>query len=242
MRQNTSKKIQNTNTQKLLLAKNYIEQKLEIQGYRGHVKYDSASKALVQFRIKEGTIAVLQKGQLSVFAIPVKKFTKSLPVEFESIEIDSIKTQRATRCKKCNSWKQKADITRCICGGYLVSRKRFTVDTVDSWDEEFLEIQFARRDIRAAAKMEKTKPKKARYVPTGMTHRMAGVSSMPEGTQPKMIRRVSENGAEWLEEFGVSPLFQNVTIKKIDGFVIPSDENVQSCLRARLSHFTEVSH
>lgn len=35
MSNNTSKKIQN-NTQKLLLAKNYIEQELEIQGRKDH--------------------------------------------------------------------------------------------------------------------------------------------------------------------------------------------------------------
>lgn len=245
MRQIQSKKIQNNtnnNTQKLLLAKNYLEQELESQGYRGHVKYDRTNKALVQFRIKEGTIAVLQDGKLNVFQIPVKKFTKSLPVEFESVYLDSIKTQKATCCKKCNSWKQPANITRCICGGYLVSRKRFCTSTVESWDAEFLEIEFARKDIRAASKIEKNKPKRARYIPTGMTHRLAGVSTIPENAKPQMIRRVSENGAEWLETFGVSPLVQNVIIQKIDGFVIPNEENVQACLRARLAKSFEVSN
>ena len=234
MRQNTSKKIQN-NTQKLLLAKNYLEQELESQGYRGHVKYDQANKALVQFRIKEGTIAVLQDGKLNVFQMPVKKWKGAMPLEIESIQIDSIKTKKATCCKKCNSWKQQANITRCICGGYLVNRKRFCTGTVESWDAEYLEVEFARKDIREASKIEKNNPKRARYIPTGMTHRLAGVSSVLEDVKSKMVTRVSTTGVEWLEEFGTSPLGQNVIIRKINGFNIPpNNENIQASLRTSL--------
>jgi len=236
MRSNTSKKIQN-NTQKLLLAKNYLEQELESQGYRGHVKYDRTNKSLIQFRVKEGTIAVLKEGKISIFEIPVKKFRSSaMPLEFQTIDMDSIQIQKATCCKKCHSWKQQADITKCSCGGYLVSRKRFCTSTIESWDAEYLEIEFARKDIREASKIERTKPKKARYIPTGMTHRLAGVSSVSENAKPQMIRRVSETGAEWLEEFGTSPLVQNVIIRKINGFSIPpNDENIQASLRTSLS-------
>ena len=235
MRSNTSKKIQN-NTQKLLLAKNYLEQELESQGYRGHVKYDRTNKSLIQFRVKEGTIAVLKEGKISIFEIPVKKFRSSaMPLEFQTIDMDSIQIQKATCCKKCHSWKQQADITKCSCGGYLVSRKRFCTSTIESWDAEYLEIEFARKDIREASKIERTKPKKARYIPTGMTHRLAGVSSVSENAKPQMIRRVSETGAEWLEEFGTSPLVQNVIIRKINGFSIPpNDENIQASLRTSL--------
>ena len=234
MRQNTSKKIQN-NTQKLLLAKNYLEQELESQGYRGHVRYDRTNKALVQFRIKEGTIAVLQDGKLNVFQMPVKKFQNAMPLEFQTVEMNSIKTENATCCKKCNSWKQKADITRCICGGYLVNRNRFCTDTVESWDAEYLEIEFARKDIREASKIEKNNPKRARYIPTGITHKLAGMSSVSEDVKSKMVTRVSTTGVMWLEEFGVSPLVQNVIIRKINGFNIPpNNENIQASLRTSL--------
>ena len=182
MRKIQSKKIQSTNTnvqsQKLLLAKNYLEQQLEIQGYDGHVKYDQTNKALVQYRVKEGTVAVLRDGKLSIFKMPMKKFRGALPVEVQSVDMDSIQTQKATCCKRCHEWKKTANITRCQCGGYLVNRKRFSIDTVESWDEEFLEIEFAKKDIRAAVKIDRilsNRPK--RYDPTGITPMLAGMSS-----------------------------------------------------------------
>ena len=91
MRKTQSKKIQNTGTsvinvqntssQKLLLAKNYIEQELESQGYRGHVRYDQTSQTLIQYRVKEGIVAVLQKGKLCIFEMPMKKFKGVYPLE-----------------------------------------------------------------------------------------------------------------------------------------------------------------
>lgn len=179
---------QNTSRQKLLLVKNYLEQKLETQGYRGHVKYDF-SQELIQYRIKEGTIAVMQNGKLAVFEMPIKKFHGSMPLEFESVDIDSIKTEKATCCKRCHTWRLEANITRCHCGGYLVYRKRFSVQPVESWDESFLEVQFAKADIRAALKIEKIlsqRPK--RYHTTGITPKLAGISStITQPTQSKEL-------------------------------------------------------
>ena len=77
------KKSQNTTSQKLLLAKNYIEQELETQGYRGHVKYDRTSQTLIQYRVKEGIVAVLQKGKLCIFEMPMKKFKGAYPLEVQ---------------------------------------------------------------------------------------------------------------------------------------------------------------
>ena len=110
--------------------------------------------------------------------MPMKKFRGALPVEVQSVDMDSIQTQKATCCKRCREWKKTANITRCQCGGYLVNRKRFSVDTVESWDEEFLEIECAKKDIRAAVKIDRilsNRPK--RYVPTGITPMLAGMSS-----------------------------------------------------------------
>ena len=172
------KKSQNTTSQKLLLAKNYIEQELETQGYRGHVKYDRTSQTLIQYRVKEGTVAVLQKGKLCIFEMPMKKFKGAYPLEVQSVDMDSIQTQKATCCSRCHTWRQQADITQCSCGGYLVPRKRFSVDTVESWDEQFLEIEFAKKDIRAAIRTDRIlshRPRK--YQTTGITHKLAGMSS-----------------------------------------------------------------
>jgi len=191
MRQTICKKIQNntsesvirkTNSQrksqKLLLVKNYLEQKLETRGYRGHVKYVH-SKELVQYKIKEGVIAVMKNNTLDIFEMPVKKFHGAMPLKFESVDIDSIKTQKATCCKRCHTWKQQANITRCSCGGYLIPRKRFHTESIESWDESFLEIQFAKADIRAALKTEKIlSRRKKRYTPTGITPKLAGISSV----------------------------------------------------------------
>ena len=196
------KKSQNTTSQKLLLAKNYIEQELETQGYRGHVKYDRTSQTLIQYRVKEGIVAVLQKGKLCIFEMPMKKFKGvyplevqsvvslantdrtfiefkgAYPLEVQSVDMDSIQTQKATCCSRCHTWRQQADITRCSCGGYLVPRKRFSVDTVKSWDEQFLEIEFARKDIRAAIRTERVLSRRTRqYTPTGITANLAGMSS-----------------------------------------------------------------
>ena len=171
------KKSQNTTSQKLLLAKNYIEQKLESQGYRGHVRYDQTNKALIQYRVKEGTVAVLQKGKLCIFEMPMKKFKGAYPLEVQSVvslantdrtfiefkgayplevqsvDMDSIQTQKATCCSRCHTWRQQADITRCSCGGYLVPRKRFSVDTVESWDVQFLAIEAQKKDDALAKKI-----------------------------------------------------------------------------------------
>ena len=190
---NTSESIsksQNTTSQKLLLAKNYIEQKLESQGYRGHVRYDQTNKALIQYRVKEGTVAVLQKGKLCIFEMPMKKFKGAYPLEVQSVDMDSIQTQKATCCSRCHTWRQQADITQCSCGGYLVPRKRFSVDTVESWDEQFLEIEFAKKDIRAAIRTERVLSHRRRqYTPTGITANMAGMSSreMPESHQEELL-------------------------------------------------------
>lgn len=175
---NPRKKIQK-HTPRLILAKNYIEQELQSQGHGGHVRYDCTNKALVQFRIKKGTVAVLKQGKLCIFKMPVKKFKGSLPLEIESVEIDSIKTVESTCCKKCNSWKQSAGITRCKCGGYLVSRTRFTTGTVESWSEEFLEIRFAQKDIANAMRTNRVlsrRPKKYQY--SGITSKLAGMCSI----------------------------------------------------------------
>jgi hypothetical protein len=236
MRQNTSKKIQ----QSAILAKNYLEQRLETQGNMGRVKYDAQQN--VQFKTEHGYIAVLKGNTLQMFAKPIKKCSDSLPVDLESVDIGSIKTSAATYCKKCKEWKMQACVTKCTCGGYLVSRKRFSTEKVKSWDEEFLETQFARKDIANAKRIDRIlshRPKK--YVPTGITYSMAGMSSVC-AKNAKKYSRVSAHGATWLESFGVSPLFQNVVIRKIDGFVIPPNEDIQVCLRARLAKISEANN
>ena len=193
-RQNTSKKIQNNNNNnnnnnnKLLLAKNYLEQELACQGYGGHVRYDRTTKALIQFRIKEGTVAVLKEGKIRVFRMPIKRWNGSLPLEFESVDLDSIRTLKATCCKKCRTWKLRADITRCSCGGYLVPRTRFTVDSVESWDEQFIEVAHAKKDIAATKNMERVlsqrkRPRQCNHI--GMTLRMAGLSSALSTAKPQ---------------------------------------------------------
>jgi hypothetical protein len=171
------KKSQNTTSQKLLLAKNYIEQELETQGYRGHVKYDRTSQTLIQYRVKEGIVAVLQKGKLCIFEMPMKKFKGAYPLEVQLVDIDSIQTIRATCCKKCHTWRQQADITRCSCGGYLVPRKRFSVDTVESWSEVFLYIEAQKKDDALAKKIGRHYRRRRQYTPTGITANLAGMSS-----------------------------------------------------------------
>jgi hypothetical protein len=122
--------------------------------------------------------------------MPMKKFKGAYPLEVQLVDIDSIQTIRATCCKKCHTWRQQADITRCSCGGYLVPRKRFSVDTVESWDEQFLEIEFAKKDIRAAIRTDRILSRRRRqYTPTGITANMAGMSSreMPESHQEELL-------------------------------------------------------
>ena len=243
MRKTTSKKIQNTGTsvknvqsQKLFLAKNYLEQQLETQGYRGHVRYDRTNKALIQYRVQEGTVAILKEGRLCIFEMPMKKFRGALPLEVQSVDMDSIQTQKATYCKRCHTWRQQADITRCMCGGDLVPRKRFSVDTVESWDEEFLEIQFARKDIAAAIKTDRILSRKAKqYHTTGITRKLAGMSSVvPEKPVVKIVTRISQTGKTWLEKLDNSTLAESVTIKKMDGFTIPPTDDVQNSIKEQL--------
>ncbi len=226
---------QKSKTQKSLLVKKYLEQELEAQGCGGHVKYDRSNKSLIQFRIKEGTIAVMKNGKLDIFKMPVKKFHNSMPLEFESVDADSIKTEKATYCKKCKNWKRQANITHCSCGEYLISRERFHTKPVESWDAEFLETQFAKADIAAAVKTDRVLSRRVKqYRATGITSKLAGMSSVASENKPRIVTRVSESGVMWLESFGESMLAEIANIKKMDGFAVPSNSVIQHTIREQL--------
>ena len=88
--------------------------------------------------------------------------------------------------------------------------------------------------------MEKTEKilssRAKRHIPTGMTHRLAGISSTTSEDKPKMVTheylQLEQCG---LRNLATSPLGQNVIIRKINGFSIsPNDENVQASLRTSL--------
>ena len=117
------------------LYRNYLEQKLEnVQDVTGRVKYNCGSKG-TQFRVKEGVIGVKVKDILYVWSRPMKKYRGSMPLECEKIDPAFIRTEDATYCRRCRSWKKiAAGMKHCTCGGYLVLRRRYSTSPVDAWD------------------------------------------------------------------------------------------------------------
>jgi len=240
MRQILSKKIQiPQNSQKLFVAKCFVEQQLEqIQKNTRISIKGNPDDGSVFFRVvKTKEIAAFAKdGKLYVFAKPLPEF-KGLPLDTTMVPLSNIvKTDGVMKCTKCKSWMKHADITKCPCGGYLQKRKRFHVrgEITESLDAEYLEIQSALKDIKISAKMD-CKPRQKSYVTTGITPSMAGISSVIPDTKPRMVTCVSEQGVTWLEKWGKPQLIDNVIIQKIDGFKIPpNDSDVQASLRAHL--------
>lgn len=239
MRQTTSTKIQTTKiNQELFLAKCFVEQRLEQSMKHATISLKENQDCTVFKIVQTKMIAAIAKDStLYVFAKPLKEF-KAFPLDTFAVSLNHIiKSDGTMRCSKCKSWMQDAAVSRCPCGGYLQKRKRFHLkdETTESLDAEYLEIQSALKDIKTSARID-CRPNVKKYIPSGIiTPKMAGMSSVSEDYSPKMISRVSESGATWLEAFGVSPLGNNVTIRKINGFNIPTnDENIQSSLRTGL--------
>jgi len=183
MRQETSKKIRIA-TGKLYAVAQYLKQELETQyGYRGKVVHDATNPNLIHFKIKEGTIAMIREnGILCVFDMPMHLSKTGMPIEFKTIPLEQIKSRKATHCKKCKKWRESINVTRCPCGGYIKPKTRFYIDEsqIESWDDEFLEIQFAIADMLETQKIEWTQSrnKAKKYVPTGITPKLAGISSV----------------------------------------------------------------
>ena len=240
MREISSKKIQiPQNSQKLFLAKCFVEQKLEKVMKRAQISLKGKLDGTVFFRIvKTKEIAAIAKdSKVYVFAKPVKEF-KALPLDTVVVSLhDIVKTDGVMRCVKCKSWMQDAAVSKCPCGGYLQKRKRFHLrdEITESLDAEYLEIQTALDDIRVSARIDR-RPRMKKSIPIGMSKTsVAEKSSVTATEKTQMFTRVSTEGATWLEPFGMSPLGQNVIIRKIDGFNIsPNDEDVQASLRANL--------
>ena len=232
MKQKQQDKIQ-TKDQKLFLAKCFIEQSLEHKIRKPRISFDILDES-VQFKlVQTKEIAAVAKGtKMYVFARPVKSFI-GMPLDAKMVSLkDIIVTENAMRCTKCKSWMQKENIKKCPCGGYLQYRKRFNLreETTTSLDAEFVEIQTAIEDARESAKTE-SMPRQKTYQSNGITHSMAGLCSVSI-EEPKMYSRVSDHGATWLESFGVSALCDVMTLKKIDGFAIPSES--QQLVREQL--------
>ena len=179
---NTSTSVKNVYRQKTVV-RNYLEQRLESQGYRRRVKC-LLIESEIRFQIREGTICTIRDGTICVWDTPIKKFNGSKPLKFESVDADSIKIQQATCCKRCHTWKKPAPISRCQCGGYLVPRKRFHTKDTESWDAEFLEIQTALKDARISRKIDSKPRRKKQYIPTGIT--TARRSSVDIKEEPKL--------------------------------------------------------
>jgi hypothetical protein len=193
--------------QKLLMIKNYLEQRMETLGYgnrKDRIRYD-ITKSVTKFVTKEGVIGIVTDGTLQAWNEPIKKFNGALPLELDTVDISSIKIQKAVCCKRCKSWKKPAaDITRCPCGGYMVPRKRFSADEVESWDPMVLEVAFARKDIREAERIEMARSNrpKRQYHQAGITTALAGMSTIddaPEPVAPSILLIPVGNGDELRE-------------------------------------------
>jgi len=183
-----SKKIQiPQNSEKLFLAKCFIEQQLEqIQKSSTQISLKgNTDDGSVLFRVvkTKEIAAVAINGNLYIFAKPVTSF-KGLPLDCTMTPLNRIeKIDGVMRCVKCKKWVTDADVSQCPCGGYLKARKRFQVvgQITESLDAEYLEIQAALEDITISAQMDR-RPRTKIPVSTGIiTSSMAGMSSV--GTQ-----------------------------------------------------------
>ena len=168
---NISKEKQHNKT-RLIAAKNYLEQQLELAGQKKTILFEKHNGLVLFYDQRRRPVASLQKGMFQVFFKDNSKIERHMP---QSVVFEKIQSRRALYCKRCKKWLEFHEgLTRCRCGKYLKPRKRFYIHKNQIEDSDNLaEIQFAKQDIKDARKIESRK-RREEIVSTGITDSIAG--------------------------------------------------------------------
>lgn len=153
---NISKEKQHIKT-RLIAAKNYLEQQLELEGQTKTILFEKHNGLLFFYDQRRRLVATLQRGMFQVF---FKDNSKTERYMLQSaVSLEKIQSKRALYCKRCKKWLEFHEwLTRCRCGKYLKTRKRFYIHKNQIEDsDELAEIQFAKQDIREAKRIESKK-------------------------------------------------------------------------------------
>ena len=137
------------NKTRLIAAKNYLEQQLELAGQKKTILFEKHNSFVLFYDQRRRPIASLQKGMFQVFFKDNSKIERHMP---QSVVFEKIQSRRALYCKRCKKWLEFHEgLTRCRCGKYLKPRKRFYIHKNQIEDSDNLaEIQFAKQDIKDA--------------------------------------------------------------------------------------------
>ncbi|CAE6486071.1 hypothetical protein [Candidatus Nitrosotenuis uzonensis] len=179
--QNVSKDKQQIRAQRLAAAKNYLEQQLELAGQKKTILLEKHDSLVLFCDEQQKILASVQRGVLQVF-FEIRSGHEWMQhrAHFKAVLLEGIQSQKALYCKRCKKWLEFHDgLTRCRCGKYLKTRKRFYIDKnqIENSDE-LAEIQFAKQDMKIAEKIEsnRTESKKRRKeivlsrIDTSITH------------------------------------------------------------------------
>lgn len=159
---NVSKDEQQIKAQRLAAAKNYLEQQLELAGQKKTILFEKHDSLVLFCDEQQKILASVQRGMLQVFfEISSKHGRMQHQAQSKVVLLEGIQSQRALYCKRCKKWLEFHDgLTRCHCGKYLKTRKRFFIHKNQIEDsDELAEIQFAIKDARNARRIKsKRKP------------------------------------------------------------------------------------
>ncbi len=158
---------------RLIAAKNYLEQQLELEGQKKTILFEKHNGLLFFYDQQRRLVATLQRGIFQVFFKDNSKTKSHMPQS--AVSLETIQSKRALYCKRCKKWLEFHEgLTRCRCGKYLKTRKRFYIHKSQIEDSDVLaEIQFAIQDIKDAKRIE-SKKRRREIISTGMNSSIAG--------------------------------------------------------------------
>jgi len=194
---------------RLIAAKNYLEQQLELEGQKKTILFENHNSLVFFYDHQRRLVASLQRGLFQVFFKDNSKTKRHMPQS--AVSLEKIQSKRALYCKRCKKWLEFHEgLTRCRCGKYLKTRKRFYIHKNQIEDsDELAEIQFAKQDIKDARKIESRKRRKE-IISTGITDSIAGkyaIKGCDESTRQKSY-------------------FIEKTILKIKGSIVPDEYTI----------------
>ncbi len=195
---------------RLIAAKNYLEQQLELAGQKKTILFENHDSLVLFYDQQRNLVASLQRGMFLVFKNNSKLETTQMMVSIESVQ-----SKRALYCRRCKKWLEYHEgLTRCRCGKYLKTRKRFYIHKNQIEDsDELAEIQFAKQDIKDARKIESRKRRKE-IISTGITDSIAGKYAIKGCDEPTRQKSY----------------FVEKAILKIKGSIVPDEYTIPAMM------------
>ncbi len=153
-------KLETTQSQ-LNMAKNYLEQQIELSIGKRSVVF-GPMYGMVVFHDGERVVAAMQSMKLYIFDEHVNLANFEFPTRCNAVDLNAIKSANALFCKRCRRWLTFHPVLkRCSCGTYLKARKRFYIDEKEiEEDLELLESTVAKHDMYEQTILELAKSNK----------------------------------------------------------------------------------